>query len=140
MWLLSSVATAICELLRVGISLLCDVRRNPVSRKWGFSKRTLAQGCKRLGIVYEHFPELGISSDRRTNLTTQSAYDRLFAAYQDDTLTREKEALSRIRALIENGQRAALVCYERLPQQCHRSHVAAAVANLPGRLLLPRHL
>lgn len=128
------------ELLRVGISLLCDVRRNPVSRKWGFSKRTLGAGCKRLGIDYEHFPELGISSDRRTSLTAQSEYDRLFAAYREDTLARETEALSRIRESIERGQRVALVCYERLSHQCHRSHVAAAVAELPGRLILPRHL
>ena len=46
-------------LLRAGITLLCDVRRNPVSRKWGFSKRMLLAGCDRLGIEYRHLPDLG---------------------------------------------------------------------------------
>ena len=32
------------ELLRSGVTVLCDVRRNPISRKYGFSKNTLAKG------------------------------------------------------------------------------------------------
>ena len=127
-------------LLRAGVSLLCDVRRNPLSRKWGFSKRRLSEGCERLGLDYRHLPELGITSDRRRNLATQDAYDRLFEAYEHETLNRERESLSRIREWIEAGHRVALMCYERLPRQCHRSRVATAVAELPGRLILPKHL
>lgn len=127
------------ELLHADISLLCDVRRNPVSRRWGFSKRMLSAGCGRLGIRYEHLPELGIASSRRANLNTQSAYERLFAEYQESTLVREEGALSTIRGWIDAGERVALTCYERLPGQCHRKQVATAVADRLGRLLLPRH-
>ena len=128
------------ELIRADISLLCDVRRNPVSRKWGFSKRTLSDGCRRFGLRYEHLPELGIASNRRANLKTEASYERLFAEYQESTLVEEDEALSKIRGWIEAGERVALTCYERLPQQCHRRHVATAVADRLGRLVLPRHL
>src|SRR4029077_9863677 len=65
------------ELIRSGVTLLCDVRRNPLSRKYGFSKRTLSNGCERVGIRYHHFPELGIASEQRRELKTQSDYDAL---------------------------------------------------------------
>ena len=127
-------------LLRAGITLLCDVRRNPVSRKWGFSTRMLLAGCDRLGIDYRHLPELGIASSRRTSLNSQAEYDRLFAEYQDSTLPTQEEALARIRGWIEAGERVALTCFERNHRQCHRGPVARAVADCPGTLLLPRHL
>ena len=127
-------------LLRAGITRLCDVRRNPVSRKWGFSKRMLLAGCNRLGIEYRHLPELGIASSRRANLKSQAAYDQLFAEYQDSALPKEDKTLAKIRAWIEAGERVALTCFERNHRQCHREYVAAAVADRPGKLLLPRHL
>src|SRR5262249_34427565 len=70
------------ELLRAGVTLLCDVRRNPISRKFGFSKGTLAKGCEGVGLRYQHLPELGIASEQRQNLTTQADYDALFADYE----------------------------------------------------------
>ena len=59
-------------LLRSGVTILCDVRRNPISRKYGFSKNTLARGCEGVGIRYEHLPELGIASEQRQSLDTQA--------------------------------------------------------------------
>lgn len=73
-------------LLQAGVSLLCDVRRNPISRKYGFSKKALSKGCEGVGLGYEHVPELGIDSSQRRNLNTQSDYDALFAEYERDAL------------------------------------------------------
>ena len=67
------------QLLRAGVTVLCDVRRNPLSRKYGFSKGTLSKACEGLGIRYEHIPQLGIASEERRNLETQADYDALFA-------------------------------------------------------------
>ena len=53
------------QLLQDGVTLLCDVRRNPLSRKYGFSKSTLSHACEGVGIRYEHLPELGIPSEKR---------------------------------------------------------------------------
>ena len=64
------------ELLRRRVNRLCDVRGNPVSRKWGFSKRTLSDGCRQLGIKYQSLPELGIASERRADLNGAPDYDR----------------------------------------------------------------
>ncbi len=75
-------------LLKDGVTLLCDVRRNALSRKYGFSKSTLAKGCEGVGIRYEHLPQLGIDSSSRKDLSDQDSYDRLFARYERDVLPR----------------------------------------------------
>lgn len=120
------------RLLRDGVTLLCDVRRNPLSRKYGFSKGTLNQACEGVGIRYEHLPELGIASEERRELHTQADYDALFAEYERKSLPHQGKALAKIRAWVEKGQRVALTCFERLPEQCHRHCVAEALVRMEG--------
>ena len=128
------------ELLRSGISRLCDVRRNPLSRKWGFSKRLLSQGCDELGIRYEPFRELGIESRARKNLNDREAYKRLFAQYETTTLPRCRDAVARIAGWIDAGERVAITCYERDSGDCHRSRLARAIDATAARPLQPEHL
>jgi hypothetical protein len=127
-------------LLEGGVTLLCDVRRNPLSRKYGFSKTTLAKGCEGVGIRYEHLPELGIASDERKGLDTQADYDALFDRYERESLPKQTGALTRIRAWVEEGERVALTCFERLPSQCHRHCVAEALESRFGAGFGPLHL
>ncbi len=128
------------ELLRAAVTVLADVRRNPVSRKYGFSKKTLAKACLGVGIRYEHLPELGIASDKRRFLETQADYDALFAEYERDSLPQQDEPLTRIRAWIEAGEHVALMCYELSPAQCHRHCVAEALEQKLGAGFTARHL
>ena len=114
-------------LLRSGVTLLCDVRRNPISRKYGFSKNTLARGCEGVGIRYEHLPELGIASEKRKNLAAQAAIDALFAEYERDWLPTQGPALAKLRAWLDAGERVALTCFGRAPGDCHRRCVAKAL-------------
>jgi len=120
-------------LLNARVTVLCDVRRNPISRKYGFAKSTLGNACAGVGIWYEHMPELGIASDKRQDLNTQKDYDALFEDYERDYLPTQRAALKTIQAWIERGQRIALTCYELHPHQCHRHCVAEALeAMLPS--------
>lgn len=128
------------ELLRSGVTLLCDVRRNPISRKYGFSKGTLAKGCEGVGIRYEHLPELGIASEQRKSLETQADYDALFAEYERQSLPKQAAALVKIVTWVRSGERIALTCYELLPQQCHRHCVADALQNQFGKGFTAKHL
>lgn len=127
-------------LLSAGVTLLCDTRRNPISRKYGFSKGTLAKGCEGVGIRYEHLPELGIASEQRRSLETQADYDALFAEYERDYLPDQSKTLAKIAGWVAAGERVALTCYERLPQQCHRHCVAEALEHEFGKRMVPRHL
>ena len=127
-------------LLKSGVTVLCDVRRNPLSRKYGFSKRTLSTSCEGVGIRYEHLPELGIDGQRRRELETQADYDALFADYERDDLPKQEKALDRITAWVKEGARVALTCYENQPLQCHRHCVAEALERTTDRDWRVEHL
>ncbi len=127
-------------LLKSGVTILCDVRRNPISRKYGFSKNTLARGCEGVGIRYEHLPELGIASEQRQSLDTQADYDALFADYERTWLPKQGSALKKIQGWIEAGERVTLTCYEHQPNQCHRHCVAEALAGKASKDLTAKHL
>lgn len=127
-------------LLKSGVTLLCDVRRNPISRKYGFSKSTLARGCEGVGIRYEHLPELGIASEQRQSLDTQADYDALFDDYERTWLPKQGAALEKIQGWIDEGDRVTLTCYEHQPNQCHRHCVAEAIEGKAGKDLTAKHL
>lgn len=123
-------------LLKNSVTLLCDVRRNPLSRKYGFSKSTLSKACEGVGIRYGHLPELGIASEDRRALVKQADYDALFAVYERDSLPKQTAALSKIRGWVKAGERVALTCFELLPHQCHRHCVAEALERTMGKAAL----
>lgn len=127
-------------LLRAGVTLLCDVRSNPISRKYGFSKGTLSSACENLGIRYEHLPELGIASERRKNLDFQADYDKLFRKYEREDLPKQIPALEKIRDWVHSGSTVALTCYELAPHQCHRHCVSEALERKFGPKLAAVHL
>ena len=127
-------------LIRVGVTLLCDVRRNPISRKYGFSKRRLSSSCQRVGIRYEHLPGLGISSDRRRKLNTEADFDALFKEYRIQSLPCHGTEISRIVGWLERGESVALTCFERHHAQCHRHCVAEAVESRSVAELATTHL
>lgn len=128
------------RLLRDGVTLLCDVRRNPLSRKYGFSKGVLSKTCTALGIRYEHLPELGIPSEERRELKTQKDYDALFETYERHHLPAQAEALARILSWMDEGYRVALTCFELHPHQCHRHCVANAMVERFGETCDLEHL
>ena len=126
-------------LLHDGVTLLCDVRRNPISRKYGFSKRVLASGCFKVGIKYEHIPQLGIESSQRFNLKSQDDYNELFAVYATEYLPRQQKELATISSWVESGERVALTCYEEDVKQCHRGRVASILQTSSAGLMV-KHL
>lgn len=107
------------KLIRNRVAVLCDVRRNPMSRKFGFSGRKLSQVLPEIGIKYAHFPKLGIESKKRRNLNTREAYDELFSEYQQN-LPGRTDALALLKKQIDVEKRVALTCFEENPHFCHR--------------------
>ena len=117
-------------LIRKNVNVLCDVRKNPLSRKYGFSKKTLQNACEAVNIKYFHLPELGITSEKRKSLNCQADFDKLFLEYDKTIIPKEGKSLQIILQLINKYRRVALTCYENLPVQCHRSRVANALHKL----------
>lgn len=119
------------KLIQNDIKILCDVRKNPFSMKYGFSKKQLKNATANLGIIYLHFPEFGIESYNRQNLNTQRDYDKLFKIYKKQTLPKTKSSQGKILKLMRDYKRTALTCFEANIRRCHRTYVAEAIAELP---------
>lgn len=118
-------------LIRTGIRRLIDVRSNPISRQYGFHKRSLMSVCRQVAIEYDHFPELGIPSSLRMNAASGETRKELLKAYAAD-LDSRGEAITRVaEAIVETP--SVLLCLEADPSQCHRfplSRRLALVTNL----------
>lgn len=107
------------ELIKNNIKSLCDVRRNPLSMKYGFSKKQLIDYCKYLGIYYIHIPELGISSYKRKKFKDNKNYKLLFSDYKKNLLGKEL-LFEKILKLLNKYNRVALTCFESNYTKCHR--------------------
>lgn len=127
-------------LIREGVTLLCDVRRNAISRKYGFSKSTLRNACDRVGIRYEHIPELGISTDKRRAAKTETDLLRLLREYQRHDLPKRTSALAMILQWARADEHVALTCYEAEATSCHRGRVAAEIERQGGPRFSAEHL
>jgi len=116
------IESFINKLLQNNVRLLCDVRRNPLSRKYGFSQSFLKNNLEKAGIKYVHIPALGIESDKRQTLETQNDYNNLFLEY-GNSLSSKEPYLQEVLDLIKSNTRIAIMCYESDPKCCHRTIV-----------------
>lgn len=118
-------------LLGAGIGRLIDVRKNPVARRYGFHRSTLASLCSHLGIEYLHLPQFGIPSDLRKNLDGDEAYRLLFQKYCRQVLPKLPDDIQSL-AQQMTEKPSALMCAEENPKHCHRTHLATALAEVTG--------
>ncbi|MDR3666962.1 MAG: DUF488 domain-containing protein [Ignavibacteriaceae bacterium] len=116
------------QLINADVKVLCDVRKNPLSMKYGFSKNQLKNIVENVGINYLHFPELGIASDKRKELNIKNDYDRLFSEYERTTLRTEETGLEKLYQVLLSNKRIALTCFEADHNYCHRSRTAKALS------------
>jgi uncharacterized protein (DUF488 family) len=119
------------KLIINGVKVLCDVRKNSVSMKYGFNKSQLKNVCDGVGIKYVHIPDLGIESDRRQELHSQQDYDILFQHYRNDILTKTRSQQEYLLELLKTNKRIALTCFEANICHCHRKHLSEAITKLP---------
>lgn len=125
------------QLLRHDVRLLCDVRHNPLSRKFGFSKGILSRLLPKLGIHYVHVPDLGIRSEMRRELNAPDDYDRLFSVYRK-MLPQHEKSLQLLESLLAQHLRIVLACFEKDYAYCHRHCVSDFLAKECG--IRVRHL
>jgi len=119
------------KLIAKDVKVLVDVRNKPMSMKYGFTKSQLLNACTSVGLLYVHFPEVGIVSEQRQDLGKQSDYDKLFERYRKETLPQTITTQQQILLLLKDKNRIALTCFEANICQCHRKHLAEAIIRLP---------
>lgn len=128
------------KLLRNSVKVLCDVRKNALSMKYGFSKKQLQNACEGTGIKYIHYPDVGIVSENRKNLNTQKDYDRLFEKYKKENLPNTLNTQKQILKIINKQKRIALTCFEANIHQCHRKHLGESIIRLSNSNLAIKHI
>lgn len=126
-----SVEEFINILLQNDIQVLCDVRFNPKSMKYGFSSSFFKNNLEKVGIQYVHIQRLGIESNKRQNLGTEESYSVLFLDYEKTISAREK-SLKELLDLINSKKRVAIMCFEHDKNFCHRNIIKNWIANNHG--------
>lgn len=118
------------KLITNNIQILCDVRKNPYSMKFGFSKNMLKHALEQVGIKYIHLPELGIESEDRQVLNTLEDYKTLFKEYETTTIqTNEAQQALKYIYDISKQENIALTCFEKDIEYCHRGVIAKMLRN-----------
>lgn len=120
------------------IQHLIDVRRNPISRKAGFSKHIFASALLEANIQYTHIVDLGTPKDIRNNLKTSWDYDTFFEQFTDYIVSQTDALQQAVNIALQ--QNTVLLCFERNPRICHRSVVAAEMVRISNLQLSVEHI
>lgn len=115
------------DLLRAGLKMVVDVRANPASRKYGFSKQAISDIASKLGLAYRHLPELGVPGEERGELSDFASYQKLLDRYSQITLPQREREVQQLGVLMCSVP-SALLCFEKDIRCCHRTRLAGAVA------------
>ena len=112
--------------LKVGIQAIIDVRNNPVSRKYSFSKSALADKCRSVGLKYHQFSDIGIPPKFRSHIQNKQA---LWKFYIEEVIQKNLGLLRSIASICESRP-SALICFEKNPEDCHRHIVAGELSTM----------
>lgn len=119
-----SIDNYINKLLEENVHVLCDVRRNAFSHKYGFSKNEFAKLLSLVGIKYIHIPEFGISPEhKRLRKMGVPSHILLNEYYEQIELTRNK-SIEQLLEIYKRYKRVAITCFEAKSTACHRGQVA----------------
>ncbi|MBT3274208.1 MAG: DUF488 domain-containing protein [Spirochaetales bacterium] len=117
------------RLIESEIHLLVDVRKNPISRKFGFSKTRLSAILQNMKIQYRHLPGLGIPTDIRNRFLSLGNRTALFEWYKSSVLSGSNNDVRSLHEITSSSAASALVCFEKNHIDCHRSHLAEFISE-----------
>jgi uncharacterized protein (DUF488 family) len=121
-----SADTFISLLTTNGIKLLADVRSLPGSKRYPqFNKETLTNSLGKIGIRYEHFPELGGRRKARPDSSNTAWRNASFRGYADYMETEEfRKGIRRLLDLACQAGQTAIMCAEAVWWRCHRGLIS----------------
>ena len=114
----------IARLHDTGVQTVYDVRELPLSRKKGFSKRSLAETLDNAGIAYRHLPALGCPKAIRDAYKADADWEKYTSAFSGHLAAQGMFIRELATSACETT--ACLVCFEADFNFCHRTFVARA--------------
>lgn len=114
------------------VKTIADLRKNPLSRKPGFSKKRLAAALESVGIQYVHYSGLGVPSEwRRQARAGLISRDEMFRRYERQVLPEHQDELAAVEEGIQKSG-YTILCYEADASDCHRRSVADEIQKRLG--------
>ncbi|WP_341646475.1 DUF488 domain-containing protein [Thauera sp. SDU_THAU2] len=113
-----------------GIDTVVDIRELPLSRKPGFSKKSLASVLNISGLEYIHMADLGCPKPVRDRYRADGNWKNYTEGFLEH-LKLQGAAIVELSELVSSSN-CALLCYEADFNFCHRSMVANAVRDYCG--------
>jgi uncharacterized protein (DUF488 family) len=111
-------------LKKKGIKQVADLRKNPISRKKGFSKRLLGEALAEKKIAYIHLPGLGVPTEWRKQAKAEIiTRKKMFRDYVKKILPKQQDDIALLKKLMRK-KGLALLCYEADASDCHRRFVS----------------
>jgi uncharacterized protein (DUF488 family) len=138
----TTVARFIATLREASVELVVDVRAVAGSRRPGFAKTKLGANLAEAGIDYLHLRGLGTPADGRAAARAGRHAEMKEIFHEHMETSAFHDDLETLVAVVSSGRSACLLCLEADPTHCHRSMVAAALAErVPIRVehLRPDH-
>ena len=133
----TTLPRVVAALHDAAVGTVIDVRDLPLSRRPGFSKRSLAAGLAEAGISYVHLRSLGTPPEGR-EANRRRQWDRFWTIVDARLATVEAQLGLQQAAALATAERCCLLCYEADPAICHRCRVGTILAGRHGLSL--RHL
>jgi uncharacterized protein (DUF488 family) len=109
---------------------LLDIRQMPVSMyRPELSKNNLKRAVEERGMLYVHFPELGVPRDIRAKAIDAGTRDVIWEWYDDQVVSSYIGSnLHRFLNTVEHP--VALMCVEIDPRECHRHRLFLALERM----------
>ncbi|MEM2022665.1 MAG: DUF488 family protein [Archaeoglobaceae archaeon] len=111
------------ELQNNRIERVIDVRERPLSRKNGFSKKSLQENLSKAGIDYISLTALGSPRELRQSLRSGLLSFSEFADLYQNYLSRDLDAIRNLE-IYASSKTSAIMCFEADWRRCHRSILA----------------
>lgn len=123
-----------------GVDILVDVRENAWSHKPGFSKSSLQERLNRAGIEYVHAEFAGNPKRLRDSAESHDECLEKYSQY----LSEQPQIIEKLNTLLldvlQASRKACLMCYERHPEDCHRSILLEAWRSQKNDPVVIEHL
>lgn len=134
-----SIDSFVQHLIGNNISCLVDVRKRAFSMRREFCKTNLQNALQEAGITYIRMAEVVIPSKNRKELLPLGKKDELFAWYKENILPHCSSYASHIADLVSK-ENISLICYEKDPNDCHRSLFATYCKEQQPSILAVIHI
>jgi uncharacterized protein (DUF488 family) len=133
-----SVEALIARLRVQEVDVLVDVRLNAISRKAGYSKRSLAAALEDAGIRYVHDPRLGNPKENRAGYAElgSEAGERAREQFRERLDDEQAAAAVQDLSALLDAHSVAVLCVEADERHCHREQVMAAAREAQSSVTL----